>query len=103
MSRTIRRKNVFPPERILFELNWYFTTPYIKRKGKDLKKAIARYRADHYDGGIDTGRCPSYYRRMVNRIHRAKDAQELKRVNREGLYDEHLFVYWKRDAGWDYW
>ena len=103
MSRTIRRKNVSPPEDVIYDISWYFAHPYIQRKGKDLKKEIARYRADSYDGDMDTGRCPSYYRRMVNRSNRSKDTQELRRLNKLGLYEDHLFIHWKRDAGWDYW
>ena len=40
---------------------------------------------------------------MIDRIRKAKDKAEVKRIMIQGDYEEYNFEPWVRDAGWSYW
>ena len=107
MSNTIRRKGNKAP--------YWYTSEYVRidpkrwpgnwvpLKGKKLRAGIRKY---HSDTGVGHGWCgsaPAQFRRELDRIKRAKNNQEMRRVNKQGDYENYSFVPFKKDAGWEYW
>ena len=105
MSKTIRRKSGKPDywvthdiERIEGTWQW----EWVKLEGKDLDKSLAKYYSDHGIGNRYYKNAPAWYKKDIERIRRAKRRQEVRRIIKQGDYEEYEFEPIKKNAGY-YW
>ena len=107
MSKTIRRKHEKAPYWHTSELvkidpgKW--TCKWVPLTGEKLKAGIRKYHSDTGVGYEWAGNTPAFFRRGLDRIKRAKCKQELRRINKQGDYEEYSFKPFKKDAAWFYW
>ena len=117
MSRTYRRKgvkaekgwgdrNYLKSRGITYFHYWWevdCTEDYVPDKEHYRKYWNARFHSDTGTGFGWQGSVPADYRRTVNRIERAKDKAETRRILKQGDYEEYEYTPWKNDAGYHYW
>ena len=103
MSRTVRRKNYVPYwvgtdwERIdgIFQR--------VKLEGKALQLELTKYHSDWGSGAYWVKNAPAWFRRDKERLKRAKDRAEERRLLKQGDYEEYSFTPRRKDVGWDWW
>jgi hypothetical protein len=117
MSRTRRRKNVRTPEdygyKTYFEKylrekegnRWYCWEPDDEIRNSVQFKKICEfaYHRDTRSAYGWNGNAPAWYRRGCNRVARAKETHEVKRILKKGDFEEYEFNPRKSDAGYHYW
>ena len=96
-SRDIKFYNPWKEKVVVITRHLWVDVP---RTGKDLRKHVADYHADKNSGYHSV---PKEYCKMIDRIRKAKDKAEVKRIMIQGDYEEYNFEPWVRDAGWSYW
>lgn len=104
MSKTIRRKHEQIPKWARVDGHWegrlYIET---ELQGKELAKAAAIYHSDMGCGYSWSGNAPKDFRKSIDRIKRAKEKAETRRILKERDFENYNFNPRKRDAGWLYW
>lgn len=103
MSRTVRRKDYVP--------YWVCTDweriedryQRVQLDGEKKKLALVQYHADWGTGAYWCGNAPAWFRRDLERVKRAKDKAELKRIMTKGDYEEYSFNPRRDDVGWLWW
>lgn len=103
MSRTFRRKKSKIPKwvytKIVYEnINDKLFIKTITLDGKELDKAISRFRSDK-----DISSIPWIKRRLIEKQKRSKDKRILDIINKKGYYHEYVFDIRKNDLKQTYW
>lgn len=106
MSRTFRRKKAKPCKWVTHDYvrvddSWRWT--FVPRSEKDLRYNVARFHSDCGSGDYFYRNAPKWYCKMIDRIKRAKDNHELRRIMNTGDYEDYNFNPRYKDAGWNYW
>lgn len=99
MSRTIRRRKVRLRGRD--KMQWVrvkkYTWIYVPSTPEELKEKLREFRMESYDVYYSP---PSWFTRELNRLTRAREKQESRRVMVNGLYEEYSYKPRRRNAKW---
>lgn len=107
MSKTYRRKNAHTEYDYTYErecdmtlyCGLYYFNHYIRYlEGDELKRSLAQYHSDMYNGWS----VHAYFRRDLNRKHRSKNKAILNRAVRQ-YNDEPMFIPDYNTVEWEYW
>lgn len=104
MSRTIRRKNAYNLKHHvgrLEEVSDYDLKQYQARSAQDfILKKTAWF---HCDNGSGRWSVPYWYCRERNRRVSRENRKEIRRCIRQGDWDDHLPLRFRKDAGYSWW
>lgn len=74
---------------------------YIELTEKEIKVDLNKFHSDVGLGWMDNA--PKWYRQELEAIRRAKAKSEIRRVWREGDYENYNFEPIRKDANWNWW
>lgn len=109
MSRTYRRTKYKPDtwvtqdwDRFVDSEGLYFWRDF-QLQGKEREEAIRKYYSDGGTGDYWLYNAPKWFRKDIERIKRAKEKHELRRMMVQGDYENYSFTPRRKDAGWLWW
>jgi hypothetical protein len=99
MSRTIRRKG-----KVDIDYKWSVTQDlkyieitghfeWVDLEGDELAKSLAKYHSDAWNSYYSA---PFVFRRIVNQKFRIKNKRVISKINKEGNYEEYLFIPFRK-------
>lgn len=103
MSRTYRRKGKIYENfyDYYFRFGGVFREPPYTEHEKKIIFAIIH--SDSNKRRCWLANAPARFRRDIERNKRAKDKNELRRINKQGDYEEYSFNPRRKDAAWLWW